>query len=440
MGRTSNKDYPLLLSTIFDNFFNGLPPVDNFRDACIGHFNITEICLEGFAVLHARGVAEIEVPILNAGEYHIEAWVGEEEEVSINNSTNVQDNIYFIDKYEGYNTTVKITPSRVEDVVEVGQLEFWLDYSDQVSYWWGNYFGLLHQTQSWMDMFDEAFNAARPLIDEGGQILEFGVAHGRSLLRLAHHARAWNRTVVGFDSFRGLPEAWGPKFNSPGLFDMGGIIPERILKVDNARLNIGLFRDTLPLLDWDIVNTTSFIAFLHIDCDIYSSALEILTTVACLLREGSIVVFDELFNMQGTYTSKEEGRAKTSVSWWEDGEFLALQHSMQLLGLHLKPLKEGIYFEQAVPLIVTKPPTSSTRCDMIRHTMVEAKPSAINTEDYNALLSFKVTAAHILDKWQPDGPHKEDLQKIYLGDDDEVDRKTVESILRHAVVMLDENE
>ncbi|KAF4712007.1 hypothetical protein FOZ63_002461 [Perkinsus olseni] len=411
MGQGQGADYPLLLSSIFNNYFNGLPTVDKFEDACIGQFGVAEICLQGFSVFHRNRTMQIEIPILNAGEYHIEVW--EQEDATAHSE---ESSVLFVDKFKGHDIGRKMVPTRAEEVAGVANLEFWLDYSDQVSFWWAHHFGLERQTLSWLEMFDEAFEAARPLIDRGGQIIEFGVAHGRSLARLGENARRLNRTVVGFDSFRGLPEAWGPKFDTPGLFDMGGVIPARVLREDNIAIKVGLFRDTIPLLDW--ATPDAFVAFLHIDCDIYSSALQILTTVGCLLQEGSVVVFDELFNMQGTYTA----RNNTRTPWWEDGEFLALQHSMQLLGLEFEPLPSRLYFEQAVPLVVTRAAPSEV-CDTTRHEMMGIQTAAEGSEAVNALLSFRLTAAHLIEEWSGDPP--DSLRGVFGSG---IDRDTAEGV------------
>ncbi|KAF4666993.1 hypothetical protein FOZ61_008961 [Perkinsus olseni] len=411
MGQGQGVDYPLLLSSIFNNYFNGLPIVDKFEDACIGHFGVAEICLQGFSVFHRNRTMQIEIPMLNAGEYHIEVW--EQEDTTAHSE---ESSVLFVDKFKGHDVARKMVPTRAEEVAGVANLEFWLDYSDQVSFWWAHHFGLERQTLSWLEMFDEAFEAARPLIDRGGQIIEFGVAHGRSLARLGENARRLNRTVVGFDSFRGLPEAWGPKFDTPGLFDMGGVIPARVLREDNIAIKVGLFRDTIPLLDWGAPD--AFVSFLHVDCDIYSSALQILTTVGCLLQKGSVVVFDELFNMQGTYTA----RNNTRTPWWEDGEFLALQHSMQLLGLEFEPLPSRLYFEQAVPLVVTRAAPSEV-CDTTRHEMMGIQIAAEGSEAVNALLSIRLTAAHLIQEWSGDPP--DNLKGVF---DSAIDRDTAEGV------------
>jgi hypothetical protein len=56
-----------------------------------------------------------------------------------------------------------------------------------------------------------------------GAILEFGVAGGYSITRIAHAVKG--RPVHGFDSFEGLPENWSGHLTLRGAFDRGGRLP-----------------------------------------------------------------------------------------------------------------------------------------------------------------------------------------------------------------------
>jgi len=127
---------------------------------------------------------------------------------------------------------------------------------------------------------------ARPL--PPGLVLEFGVAGGRSLNRLAQLQP--ERTVHGFDSFQGLPEAWRSDYQE-------GHFAQRIPAIaENARLVVGYFEDTLgPFLQ----STDQPLALLHVDCDLYSSTRTVLTGLAERFQPGTIIVFDEYFNYPG---------------------------------------------------------------------------------------------------------------------------------------------
>ena len=101
-----------------------------------------------------------------------------------------------------------------------------------------------------------------------GLMLECGVADGASLRHLAGSMNA--RQFHGFDSFEGLPEAWSGTFEQKGKFGRGGTLPE---VPSNVALHKGWFDQTLPAF---LAAHADPIAFLHVDCDIYSSTVTVL--------------------------------------------------------------------------------------------------------------------------------------------------------------------
>jgi predicted O-methyltransferase YrrM len=143
---------------------------------------------------------------------------------------------------------------------------------------------------------------ALSIAPQGGMALEFGVFTGRSLAVIAEARKG--REVYGFDSFQGLPEDYRPHVRE-GAFALDGIP-----NVEGAELVVGWFDDTLPgFLDAH----PGPVDFLHVDGDLYSSAVTVLELVGPRLLPGSIVIFDEFFNYPGW--QKHEFRA------WE--EYLA---------------------------------------------------------------------------------------------------------------------
>lgn len=120
----------------------------------------------------------------------------------------------------------------------------------------------------------------------GGLVLEFGVASGTTLAILAEQT---DRQVFGFDSFDGLPEHWRLGFDA-GQF--AGAAPE----VEGAELVVGLFADVLPGF---LAAHPGPVAFVHVDCDLYSSTRTVLDAVGPRLVPGSVVVFDEYYNYPG---------------------------------------------------------------------------------------------------------------------------------------------
>jgi predicted O-methyltransferase YrrM len=124
-----------------------------------------------------------------------------------------------------------------------------------------------------------------------GLALEFGVYKGTTINYLANKWR--QRQFYGFDSFRGLPDAWAGFRHSEANFDRGGKKP-RVRS--NVTLVEGWFNETLP----EFLETHKEpIAFLHVDCDIYSSTKTVLDLTVSRLAPGAVIVFDEFFNYKG---------------------------------------------------------------------------------------------------------------------------------------------
>jgi hypothetical protein len=155
-----------------------------------------------------------------------------------------------------------------------------------------------------------------------GLIMEFGVADGTSLKELAK--RVPKRTVYGFDTFFGLPEPWG-KLHGIGGFTQGGIIPEGL--PSNVEIIQGLFQDTLP--DFLKIHTDK-VAFAHIDSDIYSAAVCILTNIENQLQVGTILAFDELLD----YADLDEG----DPGHWHYHEYKAFCEFLERTGVGWKCL------------------------------------------------------------------------------------------------------
>jgi len=121
--------------------------------------------------------------------------------------------------------------------------------------------------------------------------LEFGVYKGDSINRLAELRPDlhWH----GFDSFEGLPEMWtlgGRK----GAFTLGGVTPP---VRENVTLTKGFFEQSLP--PFVARHGGQQVAFLHIDCDLYSATKTVLDQLVDMLAKGCIILFDEYFNYPG---------------------------------------------------------------------------------------------------------------------------------------------
>lgn len=118
-----------------------------------------------------------------------------------------------------------------------------------------------------------------------GTVVEFGVASGSTVNAIADAFP--NRTVYGFDSFDGLPEDWNAS-HPAGAFKMDSLP----VILDNVKLEVGLFADTLTI-DWEPYG--DIVSFVHIDCDLFSSTITIVDWLWTKVVTGSIILFDELY-------------------------------------------------------------------------------------------------------------------------------------------------
>ncbi len=117
--------------------------------------------------------------------------------------------------------------------------------------------------------------------------LEFGVAAGRSFKWWVEHNKNPQSTFDGFDTFTGLPEDWN--VFKAGAMSADGKFPE--VNDERATFHKGLFQDTLPNFLKTVKEDSRKVV--HMDADLYTSTLYVLTSVAPHLRKGDIILFDE---------------------------------------------------------------------------------------------------------------------------------------------------
>jgi O-methyltransferase len=122
--------------------------------------------------------------------------------------------------------------------------------------------------------------------------LEFGVAAGHSIKWWVENQKDPQSAFYGFDTFEGLPEDWG-SFKQ-GDMTSGGKYPD--IRDIRCTFVKGLFQDTLPGMLSKFNLESGRRKILHLDADLYSSTLFVLTTMAPYLKAGDILIFDE-FNV-----------------------------------------------------------------------------------------------------------------------------------------------
>ncbi|SDL97802.1 Macrocin-O-methyltransferase (TylF) [Geodermatophilus siccatus] len=131
----------------------------------------------------------------------------------------------------------------------------------------------------------ELLEAAVDLAPAEGLVLEFGVATGDTLSRIA----AKRSPAHGFDSFEGLPEDWRTGFTKGAFAQVAPTVP-------GATLHVGWFEDTLP---GSFAAHPGPIAFAHIDADLCSSTVTIFREAEDRFVAGSVLLFDEYSHFPG---------------------------------------------------------------------------------------------------------------------------------------------
>lgn len=169
--------------------------------------------------------------------------------------------------------------------------------------------------------------AAMDKVTLDGMVAEFGVYKGTSLTQIAKFFP--DRTVHGFDSFVGLPDAWSGTAEGAGAFDTGAQPPE--LPVTNVEFHVGWFDDTVPAFAQE--HTGPF-AFAHLDADLYSSTKTVFDQLGDWFVPGTIIVFDEYFGYHG----------------WQNHEHKAFQEFLERTGLSFEAISLG-HMNLAVRLV-----------------------------------------------------------------------------------------
>ena len=166
-------------------------------------------------------------------------------------------------------------------------------------------------------------------IRDEGHILEFGVYKGKTINRIASQVHP--RIVYGFDSFEGLNEDWGTV--NKRVFKKGAFKTDanKISIKDNVKLIKGYFEDTLPKFE-----VKEQIAFIHIDSDLYQSAMTVLSHLNEWIGPDTIIAFDELAYWEdpSLYAHYQEHEWKALRDWTTqfDRKFEILARSMTMQG------------------------------------------------------------------------------------------------------------
>lgn len=158
-----------------------------------------------------------------------------------------------------------------------------------------------HRSEIYKYLLDN-FIGAEPI-----DYLEFGVFKGASLrLWVGLNTHPQSR-FFGFDSFEGLPDKWdffsGGSVEK-GFFSTGSQVPD----IDDARISYvkGFFQNSMRPFLKDFQRRNQLV--LHLDADLYTSTLFVLSTMDEFIAPGTLLIFDEFGNVN------DEFRAWTDYS------------------------------------------------------------------------------------------------------------------------------
>ena len=133
----------------------------------------------------------------------------------------------------------------------------------------------------------EEISKAEKLDTSSIDYFEFGVCGGHSFKWWLEQNKNAGSNFYGFDTFEGLPEAFGP-------FGKGSMaVALESLNINDTRASFykGLFQDTLvPFLEQYKSERKKLI---HLDADLFSATLFSLSQLYRYLNDGDILLFDE---------------------------------------------------------------------------------------------------------------------------------------------------
>lgn len=121
--------------------------------------------------------------------------------------------------------------------------------------------------------------------------MEFGVASGSSFFWWMKKNTNPYSAFRGFDTFEGLPEDWGGFKKGAMAFDQKEVTDNR------AEFIRGIFQESLhPFIELNKGLLQNKSKIIHLDADLFSSTIFVLSQLYPYLKKGDIIFFDE-FNV-----------------------------------------------------------------------------------------------------------------------------------------------
>lgn len=170
------------------------------------------------------------------------------------------------------------------------------------------------------------YHLYKKIIDLPGDIIEFGVYKGTSLMRFLYFRdlleNQSSRKIIGFDIFGQFPQS--KKFKEDQKFikkfeNAGGYgISEEELKshiedksIDNVELVKGDISQSLP--NWLEKNPHKRFSIVHIDVDVYEPTAQILELLYDKVVKGGLIILDDYGTVLGETLAVEEFFKKRNI-------------------------------------------------------------------------------------------------------------------------------
>lgn len=186
--------------------------------------------------------------------------------------------------------------------------------------------------QSTREMMYNAFHLTS-FSNVEGDYLEFGVFWGNSFIKAWNSARLTGRSGVrfyAFDSFEGLPDPAGTTGDDGGEFWEGQYSSdrdafERNLRragVDMSRVTVvqGFYETSLEKNKLGEIGLEAA-SVVWIDCDLYSSTTRVLDYITDLVRDGTVLIFDDWYCFHGR---PDRGEQRACAEWLERNPGISL--------------------------------------------------------------------------------------------------------------------
>ena len=161
-----------------------------------------------------------------------------------------------------------------------------------------------------------------------GYYMEFGVLNGSSLVEAWGMLRGLLTHLYGFDSFAGLPALSSEDSTSKNLmpaFDQGNFrsmsrerVHETVLAathgLDPALLTLteGFYEKSLPKFDAAQLKDKGPCLVAHVDCDLYSSSLDVFKFLDGIVTTGTWLLLDDYWCYRG---SPKHGQRRAFEEW-----------------------------------------------------------------------------------------------------------------------------